>query len=171
MKKRYYCGILYEEHLPRHEDLDELIASWHLPVACSPLHQPDEECRKAHYHVIIDMDTATSEDYMKSWAQVNIGSNGTVLFPVGSPKSYYRYLTHKDNPEKEQFDVSPALYGGFVPCDLDVSDVYALICSESISSYAELVMVVMQRMPYMLPTVTSKAYALNLFMRSLKGGE
>lgn len=88
----------------------EIIQSWHVPCAISPLHSPDEngdpdERFKQHIHVVIYFGLGQKKDLdqVKSFSDQ---LNGTRPFVLTSRNGYIRYLIHRDNPEKEQFEES-----------------------------------------------------------------
>lgn len=168
IKKRYACCILYSEHFGSYDDVEQLVKSWLVPVAVSPLHDPDPDCKKPHYHVMIDFKNAVSEDSLSLFWQANVKEFGTRLFHVTSAKSYYRYLTHKDHPERQQFKTLPLCYCGFEPCDIDIVDIYNIILDRRINSFSALIVTLMSECPYAVSVATSKSFALSLFMREVR---
>jgi hypothetical protein len=70
----------------------------------SPLHDKDVnangEQKKAHYHVIVTYDGPTSFEVVKRLTDTLKQPNPQ---PLEQMRGYYRYLTHKDNPEKAQY--------------------------------------------------------------------
>lgn len=126
LKKRYWAFVCYPESLP--EDwLDQLRLSG-LRIAISPLHNldvnPDGEVKKPHYHVII---TFNGPATIKQANRISIEiCHGTECIPLEAVRGYYNYLTHKDNPEKQQYDEDEIqLLNGF-----DIWDFSALTSSE-----------------------------------------
>lgn len=87
----------------------QVVQNWHIPALLSPLHTPDPdgeegEKRKDHIHVMMYFGKGAN----KSQEQVDQYSqelNGTKAFIVESPDGMIRYFIHKDNPEKQQFEV------------------------------------------------------------------
>ena len=73
--------------------------------AISPLHDKDlnatGEPKKAHWHVIVVYGSPTTESNVKSLTE---RLNAPKPIPLEQVRGYYRYLTHKDNPEKAQYD-------------------------------------------------------------------
>lgn len=100
-KKRYWTFIVYEESAP--SDWRERLRRSHCMFAISPLHQPDGECNKPHWHVIF---YSGHGPITLSAAQAaipeGIPANGYIE-PVHSTQGSQRYLIHLDDPEKEQF--------------------------------------------------------------------
>lgn len=90
----------------------EIIRSWHIPAAVSPVHAPelndighDSGEDKIHVHVILYFGTGQK----KSYDQINEFAkylNGTRIFPVQSRNGLVRYLIHYDDPDKQQVDLS-----------------------------------------------------------------
>lgn len=112
-KKRNWVFILYPESAP--SNWVDILVQKGLSGCISPLHDkdinPDGTIKKAHYHVILCYDGPTTYNVVKSVCdelkqpipQALEGING-----------YYRYLTHKDNPEKAQYEANDIIsFGGF----------------------------------------------------------
>lgn len=105
VKKRNWAFVLYPESAPF--DWREILRQTGLQCAISPLHDkdidPTGEAKKAHYHVIACYSGPTSYNVVK-------GLTDSLVAPIPQPleqvRGYYRYLTHKDNPEKYQYDES-----------------------------------------------------------------
>lgn len=91
----------------------EIIQSWHIEAALSPLHSPDPngdpgETFKDHIHVILYFGTGQKkslEQVKKYCDQLN----GTRPFILDNRNGYVRYLIHYNNPEKTQYDESEIL--------------------------------------------------------------
>lgn len=102
-KSRYYATIVYEESKP--EKWLEKIEHWKVKTLVSPVHNEDitddGEIKKAHYHILIKFDGGrTKEVAEKLFKDIN----GVGCENVGSYKAMARYLIHKDNPEKAQYN-------------------------------------------------------------------
>lgn len=110
-KSKYFCAILYPSSTSY--DVDKLIkalAEEHLTFAVSPIHDKDVNedgsPKKAHYHLLLAYTSATTLNNITCWLK-NCGMPESDLHSVrvcASAVGYYRYLTHKDNPEKAQYD-------------------------------------------------------------------
>ena len=110
-KSKYFCAILYPYSTTY--DIDKLIkalAEEHLTFAVSPIHDKDIEedgsPKKAHYHLLLAYSSATTLNNIRCWFKA-CGMPECELHSVrvcASGVGYFRYLTHKDNPEKEQYD-------------------------------------------------------------------
>lgn len=102
-KKRNWAFIVYPESAPA--DWKDQLQQTGLDIAISPLHNkdvnPTGEAKKAHYHVIICYSGPTSFNVVKG---ITDRLNSPIPIPLEAVKGYYRYFTHKDNPEKYQYD-------------------------------------------------------------------
>lgn len=103
VKKRNWAFILYPESAP--SDWKEILQSTGLQCAISPLHDkdidPTEEVKKPHYHVICCYSGPTSFNVVE---KLTDSLNCPIPQALEQVKGYYRYFTHKDNPEKHQYD-------------------------------------------------------------------
>lgn len=103
VKKRNWAFVLYPESAP--ESWREELQRTGLQCAISPLHNkdinPDNTPKKAHYHVILCYSGPTSYNVVKALTD---GFNQPIPQALEQVRGYYRYLTHKDNPEKAQYD-------------------------------------------------------------------
>ena len=118
VKKRNWCAVVYPESAP--EDWKEILKLKGLTFAVSPLHDndidPTGEKKKPHYHIIICFPGPTSDNVVNN---IMKELNQPIAIPLESVKGYYRYFTHKDNPDKYQYnDKEIELFNGF-----DVTDV------------------------------------------------
>lgn len=128
VKKRNWAFVLYPESAP--ENWRELLQKTGLQCAISPLHDkdvnPDGEPKKAHYHIILIYSGPTSFNVVRSLCE---GLNQPIPQPLEQVRGYYRYLTHKDNPEKAQYSENDIqTLNGF-----DISDYIELTRSEVIA--------------------------------------
>lgn len=102
-KERYWTFVCYPESLP--EDWIEYLQMTGLEIAISPLHEYDinlsGELKKPHYHVLLCFRGPTT--YNKVLTIIKY-LNCTIPQRVLSTKGMIRYFTHKDNPEKYQYD-------------------------------------------------------------------
>lgn len=103
IKKRNWTFVCYPESLP--SDWVDIIERSGIPCAFSPLHDKDineatKEPKKPHFHVILCYDGPTTYSAVKAFTD---SLNATIPQPIESLKGVYRYLTHKDNPEKAQY--------------------------------------------------------------------
>lgn len=112
-KSKYFCVMLYPDS--KTYDVDKIIKALsqeHLTFAVSPLHDRDVEddgsLIKGHYHVLLAYSSATTLHNIRAWFNA-CGMPESDLHSVrvcASGVGYYRYLTHKDNPEKAQYNDS-----------------------------------------------------------------
>lgn len=105
VKKRNWAFVLYPESAP--ENWREELQKTGLQCVISPLHDrdinPDNTPKKAHYHVILAYSGPTSYNVVKTLTDK---LNQPIPQALEQVRGYYRYLTHKDNPEKAQYDES-----------------------------------------------------------------
>ena len=131
IKKRNWAFVLYIESAPSNW-LDILIKSG-LSFAVSPYHDkdlnPDGEVKKAHYHIILCYSGPTSFNVV---SRLVSSLNQPMPIPLEQVKGYYRYFTHKDNPEKYQYKESEIrCFNGFNIldyADLTNSEILAFKC-------------------------------------------
>lgn len=111
-KSKYFCAMLYPDSTTY--DTDKLIKSLaeeHLTFAVSPIHDKDFEddgstLKKGHYHLLLAYSSATTLNNIRGWFKA-CGMPESDLHSIrvcASGVGYYRYLTHKDNPEKAQYN-------------------------------------------------------------------
>lgn len=86
-----------------------------LQYAISPLHDKDRHedgsgrTKKPHYHVIVIYGSPTTYNNVKNLTD---SFNAPIPQALEQVRGYYRYLTHKDNPDKYQYDEEDILTGG-----------------------------------------------------------
>ena len=103
-KKRNWAFTIYPDSVPG--NWRDVLQQTGLQCCVSPLHDsdvnPDGTPKKPHWHVILVYGTGpTTFNVVKTLTDK---LNGTIPIPLDQIKGYYRYLTHKDNPEKAQYD-------------------------------------------------------------------
>lgn len=109
-KSKYFCCILYPDSGTYNVDkLIKALAKEHLTFAVSPIHDKDVDedgsPKKAHYHLLLAYTSATTLNNITGWFKA-CGMPESDLHSVrvcASGVGYYRYLTHKDNPQKAQY--------------------------------------------------------------------
>lgn len=103
--KRYrdWAFIIYPESAP--VNWEDIIDSWHVQVAVSPLHDkdvlPDGEIKKAHWHCVMSFEGVQSYEAVKELIEP---LHGTIPQVCKSKRGSIRYFCHLDNPEKYQYD-------------------------------------------------------------------
>ena len=151
VRGRYWAMTVYPESAA--DGWRDALRLTGLECAISPLHDKDikpdgtDDEKKAHWHVLMCWDNTTTKNAADEVAALV----GGVLMPrpVNNVKGYYRYLTHKDDADKYQYDESDIeCINGFNPSDyidwtrseLDKlkREVLEVIRSESIFEYADL---------------------------------
>lgn len=113
VKALSWTFIVYPESAP--ENWREILEGYHIPWVCSPLHDRDVnatgEPKKPHWHILL------SYNGKKAYRQVldvtkSIG--GTIPQVCRDKKGLIRYFTHRDNPEKAQYEQKNIeAHGGF----------------------------------------------------------
>lgn len=126
-KSRYFAFVVYEDNKlinrttehPR-EQLIKLLKETLMDFVVSPLHSPDEDEEKAHFHCIYFHGNTVSlkavrnilsstlcdiiiddVDTLGSFVQL---VHNDYYIPLHHPRNYQRYLIHLDQPEKQQFN-------------------------------------------------------------------
>lgn len=148
--RSYYAVFLvYPESAP--VDWWDILKRSHGSYARSPLHEPDDENSKPHFHVIYKHSNNIRLEAMKRVIPDGIAANGHVEL-CHHPRNYQRYLVHLDDPEKQQWDGDPCSLietcNGF-PLDLtrdfsqaeraeQRSEVFRLIRDNGLCEYADL---------------------------------
>lgn len=148
-KKRNWACIVYPESAP--EDWTEIIKLTGLQFAVSPLHDRDLEAdgitkKKPHWHIILVYGSPTTYNNVKNLTD-RLNAPGPI--PLDQIRGYYRYFTHKDNPEKFQYDEKNIkVYNGFSIVDFIeltrsevtkiVKELQTLIRSKNILEYSDL---------------------------------
>lgn len=102
-RTRNWTIIVYPDSAP--ENWREIIASWHISWAYSPLHDKDlnpdsEEDKKAHWHVALLFDSVKSFDQVRELTSV---LKCPIPQQINSIVGTIRYFIHLDNPEKYQY--------------------------------------------------------------------
>ena len=112
-KSKYFCALLYPDSTTYDADkIIKALAEEHLTFALSPVHDKDVEkdgsIKKAHYHLLLAYTSATTLSNIRGWFKA-CGMPESELHSVrvcASGVGYFRYLIHKDNPEKAQYDAN-----------------------------------------------------------------
>lgn len=170
-KYRYWTFVVYPESAP--QDWKDKLLHTMVPCAVSPLHKADDETGKPHYHVLLGFNRAVGMNTAVKVSNVSGGANGFVQ-RVLAPSGAFEYLTHKNNPDKEQFEgVHAELFNGFkVPSiklddDLMFDEVISLIFEYNIAEFCDLVKVYRDSGQVDKASwVLRHAYALNTLIRS-----
>ena len=103
---RNWAFVCYPESAP--ENWRDILQATGLEFAISPLHDkdldPTEEEKKSHWHIIAVWQSGSTKG--RSVKRITDSINAPMPIPLSSVKGYYRYLTHKDNPDKHQYSES-----------------------------------------------------------------
>lgn len=157
-KSQVWAGIMYQDSAPA--DWEHQLRMLGVPFAVSPLHdqdiREDKTPKKPHWHVILYW-PGGSTTYRTAAAIMRDVLKGTIPIPLVSPRGYYRYFVHLDNPEKAKYDEADIITGnGFDIGEFlqltakEQNDLAKLIITEIINQgmteYWELVMYAMLNM-------------------------
>ncbi len=104
IKAKFWTAIVYEDSAP--EDWRDIIKISGLKCAISPYHDkdinPTGEPKKPHWHIILCWDGPTTYNNARKFVQGEL--NTPIPKDLKSVRGMYNYLSHKDNPEKAQYD-------------------------------------------------------------------
>lgn len=104
LKSRYWLLVCYPESLP--SNWLEILKDTLIPCAISPLHDLDitdgGELKKEHYHILICFDGPTT--YNNIVKHFSNPLNAPIPKVCLSPSNAYAYFTHKNDPDKAQYN-------------------------------------------------------------------
>lgn len=104
VKSKYWTAIVYEDSAP--DDWRDVLKISGLRCAISPYHDkdinPTGEPKKPHWHVILCWDGPTTYNNARKFVQNEL--NTPIPKELKSVRGMYNYFSHKDNPEKAQYD-------------------------------------------------------------------
>jgi hypothetical protein len=145
---RNWWFVLYPESAP--EDWKQRIDDLHIQYAISPLHDkdrnPDGELKKPHWHVILCYENVKTYEQIKEFTD---SLNAPIPQAVNGLVGTVRYLIHKDNPDKYQYNKAEIIAGGGFdvaelldrsPSDKRaiVKEIYEFIKTQDITEFYEL---------------------------------
>ena len=146
IKKRNWGAVVYPESAP--ENWIDILKLKGISFAVSPLHDkdinPTGEAKKAHFHIILSFPGPTTD---KTVNDIMKELNQPIAIPLESVRGYYRYFTHKDNPEKYQYDSQDIqLFNGFDVTDIlnnfevyqFLKEIQIMIIEQDIIEYSDL---------------------------------
>lgn len=146
LKKRNWGAVVYPDSAP--DDWQEILKLKGITFAVSPLHDkdvnPTGEPKKPHYHIILCFSGPTTD---KSVNEILKELNQPIAIALESVRGYYRYFTHKDNPEKHQYlETEIKHFNGFDVCDVlnnfevyqYLKDIQIIIIENNIDEYSQL---------------------------------
>ncbi len=106
VKSKFWTAIVYEDSAP--EDWRDIIKISGLRCAISPYHDkdinPTGEPKKPHWHIILCWDGPTTYNNARKFVQDELHT--PIPKDLKSIRGMYNYFSHKDNPEKAQYDES-----------------------------------------------------------------
>ena len=136
IKKRNWGCVIYPESAP--EDWQQILQLKGVPFAVSPLHDKDiddevsKNLKKPHYHVILSYGSPTTFNNVRTLLEE---LHQPIPIPLESVGGYYRYFTHKDNPDKYQYNSNEIkIFNGFDVCDV-LNSFEVMKCMKEIQSY------------------------------------
>lgn len=162
-KSQTWAFILYEDSAPK--DYEDKLRMLGVQFALSPWHDKDTDgkdehgkpkYKKKHRHGMLHWPGGATT-YKTAAAITRDVLHATIPVPLVSPRGYYRYFTHLDNPKKAKYDEADIITGnGFDIGEFlqltakEKNDLAKLIITEIINQgmteYWELVMYAMLNM-------------------------
>lgn len=176
VKARHWGLMVYPESAP--ENWVDILSNTHLQFAVSPLHDkdtnPDGELKKEHWHVILSWDGPQRQSAANSIANM---LNSPLPIKLESVRGAYRYFTHKDNPEKYQYNESDIkVFNGF---DISnyvaltkeekyeaISKIKKLIINENIVEYIDLLSILEELDYNLFKVACDNTFTINVMVRS-----
>ena len=154
LKGRHFSYVVYPDSAP--SDWIRRLEQTGLSFVVSPLHDKDTNAdgtpKKPHWHIIISWGNTTTYR-----AARGLCNKDMLACPMPqmlkSCNGMYRYLTHRDNPEKFQYKQQPVCYNGWIrPLDnADIAnlkrEIWQMVYTEDCQEYGELMMICEQRGP------------------------
>lgn len=180
VKKRYWAMILYPDSAP--DNWRDKLRETGIQCAISPLHDkdinPDNTPKKPHYHIILCYEGPTT---YKNVCSLTDSLNQPIPQPLEQLRGYYRYLVHKDNPEKYQYDETliTSINGFDVSNYLDLTNnqiiailkqLTIFIEDNNIYEYSDLIKLLRENdfMSQFLEIAINKTFFLNTFICSFR---
>lgn len=123
-KTRNYSLICYAESLPVEKALDILKPKKYYWAKHDKDKKDDEsgELKKEHFHLLVSFENPRGVEAVRKYLESKAGFY-VQAEPVSSMHSMIRYLVHRDNPEKVQYDTSIIVSNCY-------PDVNAAICGD-----------------------------------------
>ena len=189
-KSKYFCAVLYPDSTSYDtEKVIKALAQEHLTFAVSPIHDQDVEVdgtlKKPHFHLLLAYQSATTLKNICGWFNA-CGMPESDLHCIrvcASGVGYYRYLTHKDNPEKAQyndhdvrvFNDSDELFQKFSRTSSDKIDdlvrIFHIVDDLNTTSFHNLMQYLMLNERFLFKMITSSsalAICIKEYQRSLE---
>lgn len=111
-KSQCWAFIMYEDSAP--PDYEDRLRLLGVQFALSPWHDKDldknRKQKKNHRHGLLYWPGGATT-YKTAAAITRDVLHGTIPIPVVSPRGYYRYFCHLDNPKKAQYDQADIING------------------------------------------------------------
>jgi hypothetical protein len=110
-RTRNWWFVLYPESAP--PDWRNILDELHIPYAVSPLHDKDINedglPKKPHWHIILMFEGVKSFSQIK---EITDTLNAPIPQAINGLVGTARYLIHRDNPDKHQYDKNEIICGG-----------------------------------------------------------
>lgn len=152
----------------------------------SPLHSPEGDATKYHYHLMI-VRPARHGFNMVTWRELAnlLGAVNDYVMPLERPHKYARYLIHADDPDKIQYSIDSVITYG----DLDyliffnthdaeddiktdknviIIDILNYISKNEVTLFAQLVDYAIVNKIEWLPVIKTSTNFLTSYMRSIE---
>lgn len=104
-RTRNWGMIVYPESAP--DGWRDILRELHVPFLVSPLHDRDTHddgsVKKPHWHVVMAFSSVKNAEQVK---EITDKLNAPAPIKLESLQGYARYLIHKDDPDKAQYDGS-----------------------------------------------------------------
>lgn len=97
-KCRFFDFITYESF----EKVKALLTDEGGDYLISPLHEPDGDNKKKHFHCMYSHGNSTTLKHVRTLIPAELPVNGKIV-PVLHPANRMRYYLHLDDPDKQQF--------------------------------------------------------------------
>lgn len=105
---RTFCAVGYPESLC--EDWIQKLSDTHIPILISPLHEPEEEEKKEHFHIMLDFagphPAEDAKEIFDSVGAVILRNKHGQIDHVADKRGMARYFCHLDETEKKKYDIS-----------------------------------------------------------------
>lgn len=182
MKKRAWAGVLYEDSC--NKEWRKIIEDTHLQY-CYAKHDkdknPDGTEKETHIHIMWCYDGPQTEKQAKEIGKL-LGVKNDVVLAVHSIKGMYRYFTHKDNPEKYQYEEAILNTGNGFDADNIIEltpkeikeikkDIINIIKDNEIKEYANLIDLLLEHDEDYVQIASTNTIFFNTYITSKRYGK
>lgn len=176
-EKRSYnwATIVYPESAP--QNWQDVLLQIGFPCCISPLHdkdlKDDGSLKKPHYHVVFHFPTKKSSDQLKDMISLFGGVGHQRVDSIRGAVQYQVHLNHPDKAQYSQSDIvdlcgfnSHQYFKVKIDDDLAFVKLVNLVEDYNLTCYSQLVRIVIDDFPDLLPAVRRYAYALTQYVKS-----